>query len=1139
MLARGAISLGAILSVLGLAGVVASAPAAAAEETVVNFDSLAVGEPVTTQYASQGAEFGTAESFKAPKPPHGDCGAPTVQASASAPSPPNYALLAQCGRYSGTYVSLRRHPRGTPALRVHDFTAGVPAGAKVKLTAYDTAGGEVSAVEAEAGLGGSWTTLTAANPGNVQLGYLAIATAGATEREIGIDDVAFEAPPPGEEPPGGGGGGSGGGKEPPPPPISASIALQTPARAGQLLTLTGAGSQPGSGGRIISYDWDFNGDGNIDTSTGTNPAAHVILAPGLHTIGLTVTGSNGEKSSTKLGLLVPAKFEPPPQPDGGEGPCEPTYEEGEVKIVAECVQKLAGGGYVIETKLLELNGMVLAPQGGGYGVFKIQTLRDFVIDGSVTNLSGPRVNVELLNTPIGDVVLGGRNLESEPMQIGLHSNLNQFKSVILNHGAGGPLARVADEEASSKKLLMAFGVGHACKAGSKDVGCCPPSGATTSCATLPGGFPLTGQVDVYLNNKGQSLFDVQVGLELSAVNFQATGALEIEADPQNGINLNSLKFAIEEASLASIFKVKETSFVYYFPSDPDPSKRDTWQAKGKITFGLLEEPGLEGELSFQHGQFHSASMVLTLPPGAGVPIYPGITLNKLGAGVGVEPFRFEGTLGASIATQLELTLQFRFREATENALGFFGGKGSLSFKDDEIAQLAADVYSDGYVDALVKFDLHFPFESKDPVIKVFGEVGFWDEPPSGLWQAEGILGVKLWIINAEIGALVNNDYVAGCLGAEFGIQGRYRFSDGNVDGGFYGLSNCKDQLKQYQIVPLKEHKGGFVGEEVLRFPEYGRLGLGPFDVASSARTHGALASAGGGATFTIPRGKMGEELRVGSATGTPVVTLTSPDGERFSSPAAAGGTSEVKGKFISAVSPDPHKVLLFLRNPRTGLWHIAAARGSAPITSVEGAEDVPPAVIRAHVHREGTNRYALAYSIGHFVRGTHVRFVERGRDSTHVLGTVSRASGKLAFTPQAALGRARTIVAYLLDAEGAPVRALTVTRYTAPRAQRPARPRRVSFKRSGTTALLSWSAVAGARVYRVKIRGSDGRLQTFFRKPRQRSVRITRVLPFETFAATVTPVGGAAMLAGQSATAKLARQKIRLPKVKRAHHKKH
>ena len=51
-----------------------------------------------------------------------------------------------------------------------------------------------------------------------------------------------------------------------------------------------------------------------------------MLAPGPHTIGLTVTNSSGEKSSSKFGLRVPTHIEAAAAPDGGEGPCEPTLE---------------------------------------------------------------------------------------------------------------------------------------------------------------------------------------------------------------------------------------------------------------------------------------------------------------------------------------------------------------------------------------------------------------------------------------------------------------------------------------------------------------------------------------------------------------------------------------------------------------------------------------------------------------------------------------------------------------------------------------------------------------------------------------------------------------------------------------------
>ncbi len=593
------------LAVLPLAVLAAGASPALAAETTVSFEGLSAGTTVTSQLQSQGIEFGHEEEFGQSGKP-GNCGAPTVGEEALY-SPPKYALLGVCIsalNSLGTFGALVNHPRGALSLQVRDVESSGPPPPEVILKTYDAEGHELGKGEVTS-TNASWQTLSAVQEGgkNAQISYFSISTPGTTASKVAIRDISFEAPS--EEPKGGGGGGTTGTPGP-----TASVGLASPNPSpGQLLALSGAGSQPGSG-HIIAYDWDLNGDGKIDTSTGTNPIVHLILAPGPHAIGLTVTNSNGEKSSSKFGLSMPTHIELPPPPDGGQGPCEPTLEVGDARLVGECIQKLSGGGYVIETKQLALNGMDLAPQGGGYGIFKVNTVKDIAIAGTQTLLSGPKVSVELLNTPIGDVTLGGRDLESEPIQLDAHSSLNHL-TIPLNHGLRGPRAHAA--EGPSKTLLMAIGVGKPCSGKEKNAGCCPPAHENTACATLPGNFPLTGQVVVYLTNKGQALIDVQVGLELKGI-FEATGALEIEADPQAGINLNSLKFTIPEAGLEGIFTVKKAKFAYYFPSAPEESKRDTWQAEGEIVFGPLGEPSLEAELAFKKGQFHSGSLVFGAPP---------------------------------------------------------------------------------------------------------------------------------------------------------------------------------------------------------------------------------------------------------------------------------------------------------------------------------------------------------------------------------------------------------------------------------------------------------------------------------------------------------------------------------------------
>ena len=176
------------------------------------------------------------------------------------------------------------------------------------------------------------------------------------------------------------------------------------------------------------------------------------------------------------------------------------------------------------------------------------------------------------------------------------------------------------------------------------------------CAEIPGNFPITGLVDVYLNNKGQTLLYVQVGLSLKEVNLEATGALEIRVNDESGIELQSLKFEIGEAALKPIFKIKGASFEYFFPSYEEESKADTWQAKGTITFGE-EVAKLKAEMAFKQGNFKKAAMSLKIKPG--VPIYAGIFLNEIGATLAVEPVEFGGSLGASIAEVLELELEFR------------------------------------------------------------------------------------------------------------------------------------------------------------------------------------------------------------------------------------------------------------------------------------------------------------------------------------------------------------------------------------------------------------------------------------------------------------------------------------------------
>ena len=192
-----------------------------------------------------------------------------------------------------------------------------------------------------------------------------------------------------------------------------------------------------------------------------------------------------------------------------------------------------------------------------------------------------------------------------------------------------------------------------------------------------------------------------------------------------------------------------------------------------------------------------------------------------------------------------------------------------------------------------------------------------------------------------------------------------------------------------------------------------------------------------------------------------------------------------------------------------------AGPGLGSDSKVEEAEVAPPPSIKATIHHHHSKSWKLNYAAKNLVAGTKVRFYERGKDSIHGLGTVSASKGSLTFTPTEALARARTIYATVIASTGVPLQTLTVARYSAPRPFRPVRPGRLRFVRRGNTAVLSWGAVSGVRVYRVRVKGSDGRLNTFFARPSHRGELLPNVLPSESFTATVTAEGGQNMLPGR------------------------
>ena len=90
---------------------------------------------------------------------------------------------------------------------------------------------------------------------------------------------------------------------------------------------------------------------------------------------------------------------------------------------------------------------------------------------------------------------------------------------------------------------------------------------------------------------------------------------------------------------------------------------------------------------------------------------------------------------------------------------------------------------------------------------------------------------------------------------------------------------------------------------------------------------------------------------------------------------------------MSAVAPDPHQVLVLLRHPKGGTWHIQPARRVAADRELEFAEDVAPATVKVQV-RHGHGQEMVAGIQDRPLRGGH-----EGTASWNAAATARTCSG--------------------------------------------------------------------------------------------------------------------------------------------------
>ena len=812
---------------------------------------------------------------------------------------------------------------------------------------------------------------------------------------------------------------------------TAALAVAEKGAAGAPIVFDASGSNAGTG-KIVAFQWDWNGDGTFEANTGkVSSATFVYPAPGAKAAAVKITTSAGLSATSRITFNVdPA----------GPG-CEPSLSLGGIRMAAACIKK-DGTKYAIQTdakrRILMLNGVALTGAG------------TLTLDLSAGTLkSEAALAVKLLNTPIGDMTLYRT------------SGALNWKLPIP-----GLSASAATHSGSPGFRLATFAAGANCKVAER-----------AACAKLPGGFPLTGQIDLFVNTKTFELvIDAHAKLDVQNV-LTVNGDVLLRAALDTGLKLDSLHFLVENAKFG-VFTLEKLDFRYDAPGTGSPPReQDRWAVDLSVTIPTPVPGKVAGNLVFVGGAFNEGHAELRVP--GGIPIGPGILLNRFAGGIRTEPILITGGLGVSLLGTAQIDGDFLY-ERTSAGFAHVNATGRFSLIGHQLASAYFDYYSNGYL----AFGGNFSFNLS--AISVNGNIGAWFE--GGRYQAEGNVDFRIWIVSGGASVIINNNYVAGCarintFWGSVGGYGRWNRQDGTIRAWF----GC--DIGKYRITP----------------------------------THSAPATAAQAGTpltrFAVPAGQSHIGLSVRGTSDTPVFELTGPDGLSFTTPAKPGDVAGVKGRAWAAQLPENHEVVIRVERPAAGEWTIRPLAGSAAIAGVETGSPLPDRPVRARVTGSGRTRTLVWRATQ--VRGQQLRAVSRGRDSTQVLGILKGASGRVRFTAQDAAGRDRRIEIVVEDSDGAPRRTITVARFKAPPPVTPARVRKVTLRRRGLNVDVHWTPARNATRYAIYVRGSDGRRNLFITTARKRRISVHRVLGFERLTVTVRGERGAAAKPGPPRTAKL------------------
>lgn len=770
----------------------------------------------------------------------------------------------------------------------------------------------------------------------------------------------------------------------------------------------------------LTYAWDLDGDGTFETDTRSTPQAHTrLLFGGDQTVRVMATDAFGNRAIASKTIFVRSGADIAAGCQGREQYRGIVYKLVRAYGCWTSVPRPNAGPLWIAHGEVSLNGLRL--QAGTSGHAADQAFADCATSACATaqqqfndeTRSGHELALDLHD---------GHLVSNAPVAV---KAAGSGTTMTLNDA---PLDVILPETAQDDGLML-----H------------PPSGVQL--LTLD----IAHEAEVRFPVLGQATVGMTVHLPPQMPG--AGGDLTLRSTETQGLILDHLRVEVQTGLLSDYLKLGSLAIEYDRPDDE-------WTGSAELGLPAIKgkEFDLEVEVVVKGGRFHS---IYGAVDGLEVSLGEGVFLQRIRAGVGVDPLDLQGGLGISagpkiFGTQLlsadgDLRVTFPSQDAPYTLFQIAGGTKLLDMFD--LSRGVLRFTTNGFFEARYGY-------TRDVGIAYFdADLGGWFTPDKANFTGNAEAGIKF------LGDRVKLVGVKAVLSTK-------------------GIAACGE-------IPVIDLGGGVGYRWGDEFNVFKGCDLGPYSEARpegipdgfSVRTAAVRAP-----SLVVPAGLRSAGIAVKGRGGVPRVKVVDVHGTTV-----VDATQESLTKQSMVVfDPNTATTDILWKAPPKGKYLVIAADGSPAIDRVQKAFDNGPQVVRATVTGSGAKR-KLRWSVTpKLQKGQQLTLGEAtALDGAGAeIATTAASSGTMTFVSTAGHGEQRVVTATIItDGLGRP--STVAAHFAAPRLVRPARPGRVALSRSGRTVHLRWALARGAAApqggWRIGLRAGDLRVETRVVSAKQRS----------------------------------------------------